>query len=60
MGWIEHYPVLELVLVIVVVPVVMNGLAFWVQDNFLMKKEEVPTGESALVEESHPKKEGSN
>jgi hypothetical protein len=44
MGWIERYPVLELVLVIVVVPVVMNGLAFWVQDNFLMKKEEVPNG----------------
>jgi hypothetical protein len=44
MGWIERFPVLELVLVIVVVPVVMNGLAFWVQDNFLMKKEEVSNG----------------
>jgi hypothetical protein len=23
-----------------VVPVIMNALAFWVQDNFLMKKKE--------------------
>jgi hypothetical protein len=36
-GWIEAYPVLELVIVIVIVPVIMNGLAFWVQDNFLKK-----------------------
>ena len=40
MGWIENYPVLELIVVIVIVPVVMNGLAFWIQDNFLMKKGE--------------------
>lgn len=39
MGWIEQYPVLELLVVIVVVPVGMNGLAFWVQDNFLMKRQ---------------------
>ena len=38
MGWIENYPVLELIVVIVFVPVLMNGLAFWIQDNFLMKK----------------------
>ncbi len=25
-------------MVIVIVPVVMNGLAFWIQDNFLMRK----------------------
>ena len=41
MGWIEYYPVLELLVVIVVIPVIMNGVAFWVQDNFLMKKEQV-------------------
>jgi len=28
-----------LIVVIVIVPVIMNGLAFWVQDNFLMKKQ---------------------
>lgn len=39
MGWIENYPVFELIVVIVLVPVLMNGLAFWIQDNFLMKKE---------------------
>ena len=40
MGWITSYPKLELVLVMFVVPVVMNALAFWVQDNFLMKKKQ--------------------
>ncbi len=39
MGWIEDYPVLELFVVIVIVPVIMNGLAFWIQDNFLMKRD---------------------
>ena len=38
MGWVEAYPILELILVIVIVPVIMNAIAFWVQDNFLMKK----------------------
>jgi hypothetical protein len=34
----------------------MNGLAFWVQDNFLKKKEDIiPSGESRLVEEATPR-----
>ena len=41
MGWIEEYPVIELLVVIVLVPVMMNGFAYWVQDNFLMKSREV-------------------
>lgn len=50
MGWIEDYEVLELVVVIVIVPVIMNGLAFWVQDNFL-KKQDASEGEIELVNE---------
>lgn len=42
-GWIQPYQTLELILVIIVVPVIMNGLAFWIQDNFLKKKETAPT-----------------
>jgi hypothetical protein len=38
-GWIQPYQTLELILVIIIVPVIMNGLAFWIQDNFLMKKD---------------------
>ena len=38
LGWIEAYPNLEIVLVIVIVPVIMNGFAFWIQDNFLKKR----------------------
>lgn len=41
-GWIQPYQTLELILVIIVVPVLMNGLAFWIQDNFLMKKDTTP------------------
>lgn len=33
----------------------MNGLAFWIQDNFLKKKDDsLPAGESRLVEEAAP------
>jgi len=38
-GWIQPYQTLELILVIIIVPVIMNGLAFWMQDNFLKKKD---------------------
>jgi hypothetical protein len=33
---------------IVLVPVLMNGLAFWVQDNFLKKNEDL-RGEDVLA-----------
>lgn len=51
MGWIEKYPVFELILVMVIVPVCMNGLAFWVQDNFLMKKDDSASNQSPLIEQ---------
>lgn len=38
LGWIQPYETFELILVIIVLPVIMNGLAFWIQDNFLMKQ----------------------
>ena len=39
LGWIQKYPNLELIFVIIVVPVIMNGFAFWIQDNFLKKRD---------------------
>lgn len=39
LGWIQPYQTFELILVIIIVPVIMNGFAFWFQDNFLKKKE---------------------
>lgn len=44
LGWIQPYETLELILVIIIAPVIMNGLAFWFQDNFL-KKKSGPIGE---------------
>lgn len=40
LGWIQPYQTLELILVIIIIPLIMNGFAFWFQDNFLMKKEQ--------------------
>jgi hypothetical protein len=39
MGWLDDYPKLELMLVMFLIPVIMNALAFWIQDNYLMKKQ---------------------
>jgi hypothetical protein len=41
MGWITDYPKLELIVVMFFIPVIMNALAFWIQDNYLMKKPQV-------------------
>ena len=38
LGWIQPYQTLELILVIIIAPLIMNALAFWFQDNFLKKK----------------------
>jgi hypothetical protein len=38
LGWVQDYPAAELILVMIVIPLFMNALAFWVQDNFLQKK----------------------
>lgn len=51
LGWIEDYPILELLVVMVIVPVIMNGLAYWVQDNFLMKRDK-EAEEKNLIEEN--------
>lgn len=40
LGWLQPYPTFELIVVIIIVPTFMNGLAFWMQDNFLKKKVE--------------------
>jgi hypothetical protein len=39
LSWIEDFETLELILVIILIPVVMNGLAFWIQDNFIKKRQ---------------------
>lgn len=48
MGWITAYPKLELTVVMFLIPVCMNALAFWIQDNYLMKK---PHKEPTINEE---------
>ncbi len=41
---LNKYPQLELVLIMVVIPLVLNALTFWIQDHFLMKPLEDSTG----------------
>jgi hypothetical protein len=56
LGWIQPYETLELILVIIIAPVIMNGLAFWFQDNFLKKK---PTQGEGKGEETAASSKGS-
>ena len=49
---IEPYPKVELVVVMVVVPLIMNSFQYWVTDSFLKKKNEnEPLSESLLRKE---------
>ena len=38
LGWLEPYPQFELLFVMILVPLVMNCMQFWVQDTFLKDK----------------------
>lgn len=40
------------------VPVIMNALAFWVQDNFLMKKKEKGESNGCVVGDSGDESKG--
>jgi hypothetical protein len=40
LGWMDGYPRVELVVVMILVPVVMNCVQFWLQDTFLKGKTE--------------------
>lgn len=44
---------------IIIAPVIMNGLAFWFQDNFL-KKKETPAGEEETEGGAEKEKEGTS
>ena len=44
-GWMDAYSKLELVVVMILVPVVMNCVQFWVQDTFLKSKAEAGPAE---------------
>jgi len=38
----ENYPKLELVIVMIVIPLILNVIVFWWTDNYLMKEPETP------------------
>jgi len=40
MSGLVHYPRLELVIVMIIIPLVFNVITFWVVDNFLMNNDE--------------------
>mmetsp|Transcript_29966 Transcript_29966/g.34341 ORF Transcript_29966/g.34341 Transcript_29966/m.34341 type:complete len:88 (-) Transcript_29966:20-283(-) len=40
MGWMKNYPDLKLVLIMIVVPIILNSIQFWLQDNILKGKKE--------------------
>ena len=54
-AWLETplvaYPALELILVMVLAPVLLNMVFFWVIDNLIMRKQEARVGEYRQLEE---------
>jgi len=40
LGWLKKYPDLKLVLIMIIVPIILNSIQFWVQDNILKGKKE--------------------
>mmetsp|Transcript_30916 Transcript_30916/g.30556 ORF Transcript_30916/g.30556 Transcript_30916/m.30556 type:complete len:86 (-) Transcript_30916:16-273(-) len=38
---IERFPNFELIMVMIIIPVVMNSLMFWITDSFLKNEEKV-------------------
>lgn len=39
-GWMNIYPTLKLILIMMVIPMTLNAIQFWVQDNILMAQKE--------------------
>lgn len=46
---LDEYPRIELILVMVLVPLIVNVLQFWIQDNFLKLKAPVDCVSRVLV-----------
>lgn len=40
LGWLNAFPTVKLILIMMVIPLLFNGLQFWIQDNILKSKEE--------------------
>ena len=45
------YPRLELVLIMVVIPVIMNSFQYWITDSFLKKRETTAKNDEPLLRE---------
>lgn len=43
-----HEPEVELVLVMIIIPTIMNTIQFWITDTFLKLQQEEETGDSEL------------
>ena len=40
LGWLNIYPNLKLLLIMMIIPLILNAIQFWVQDNILKAKKE--------------------
>ena len=40
LGWMNHFPKVKLVLVMIIIPLILNSIQFWIQDNILKAKKE--------------------
>lgn len=49
LGFVSDYPKAELIVVMIITPICMNALQFWLFDNFLKKKEKLNDASYAAV-----------
>jgi uncharacterized protein YqhQ len=40
LGWLKTFPDLKLVFIMIIVPIILNSIQFWIQDNILKGKKE--------------------
>lgn len=40
LGWLDMYPNVKLILIMMIIPLILNWIQFWVQDNILKAKKE--------------------
>ena len=40
LGWLKKFPDLKLILIMIIVPIILNSIQFWLQDNILKGKKE--------------------
>ena len=47
-GWLDVYPKVKLIIIMVIVPFILNAFQFWIQDNILRQPKEVRKNDTEM------------